>query len=51
MLARRVVDEGWSIMLGAKHFHVSWPAAKRWAVRYAAMGADGMLDRSSRPHL
>jgi len=31
-------------------FHVSWPTAKRWADRYAAMGRDGMADRSSRPH-
>jgi len=29
---------------------VSWPTAKRWADRYAAMGAEAMADRSSRPH-
>jgi transposase InsO family protein len=29
---------------------VSWPTVKRWATRYAAMGAEGMTDRSSRPH-
>jgi Homeodomain-like domain len=28
---------------------VSWPTAKRWASRYAAMGSEGMIDRSSRP--
>ena len=50
MLARRVVEEGWPIVRAAEHFHVSWPTAKRWAVRYAAMGAAGMADRSSRPH-
>ena len=50
MLARRVVDEGWPIVRAAEHFHVSWPTAKRWAVRYAAMGKAGMTDRSSRPH-
>jgi transposase InsO family protein len=50
LLARRVVDEGWPIVRAAEHFHVSWPTAKRWASRYAAMGAEGMVDRSSRPH-
>jgi leucine-zipper of insertion element IS481/Integrase core domain len=50
LLARRVVDEGWPIVRAAEHFHVSWPTAKRWASRYAAMGPQGMTDRSSRPH-
>jgi transposase InsO family protein len=50
LLARLIVDEGWPIVWAAEHFHVSWPTAKRWAVRYAAMGAAGMIDRSSRPH-
>ena len=31
-------------------FHVFWPTAKRWADRCAAMGRDGVHDRSSRPH-
>ena len=50
LLARLIVDEGWPIVRAAEHFHVSWPTAKRWASRYAAMGAAGMTDRSSRPH-
>ncbi|WP_374026287.1 IS481 family transposase [Mycobacterium sp. HNNTM2301] len=50
LLARRVVEEGWPISRAAEYFHVSWPTAKRWASRYAAMGATGMSDRSSRPH-
>ena len=50
LLARRVVEEGWPIVRAAEHFHVSWPTAKRWASRYAAMGEAGMTDRSSRPH-
>jgi transposase InsO family protein len=50
LLARRVVEEGWPIARAAEHFHVSWPTAKRWASRYAAMGKDGLVDRSSRPH-
>jgi len=50
LLARLVVDEGWPITRAAEHFRVSWPTAKRWSSRYAAMGAAGMADRSSRPH-
>jgi transposase InsO family protein len=50
LLARLIVDEGWPIVRAAEHFHVSWPTAKRWAARYAAMGPAGMTDRSSRPH-
>lgn len=50
LLARRVVEDGWPIVRAAEHFHVSWPTAKRWALRYAAMGVDRMIDRSSRPH-
>jgi hypothetical protein len=50
LLARLIVDEGWPIVRAAEHFHVSWPTAKRWASRYAAMGSAGMTDRSSRPH-
>ena len=49
-LGRLVVDDGWPVARAAEYFHVSWPTAKRWAVRYAAMGAEGMTDRSSRPH-
>ncbi len=49
-LARLVVDDGWPIARAAERFEVSWPTAKRWAQRYAAMGQDGMGDRSSRPH-
>ncbi len=50
LLARRIVDGGWPIVRAAEHFNVSWPTAKRWAVRYQEMGEDGMVDRSSRPH-
>ncbi|WP_213817155.1 IS481 family transposase, partial [Glaciihabitans sp. dw_435] len=49
-IARLIVDEGWPVAHAAMFFHVSWPTAKRWADRYAAMGRDGMTDRSSRPH-
>jgi transposase InsO family protein len=49
-LARLVVDDGWPIALAARRYDVSWPTAKRWADRYAAMGGEAMADRSSRPH-
>jgi transposase InsO family protein len=49
-IARLIVDEGWPVAHASAFFHVSWPTAKRWADRYAAMGRDGVHDRSSRPH-
>ena len=49
-LARLVVEQGWPIARAAERYDVSWPTAKRWAQRYAAMGEAGMVDRSSRPH-
>jgi len=49
-LARLIVEQDRSIVYAARLFNVSWPTAKRWADRYAAMGPDGMEDRSSRPH-
>ena len=49
-IARLIVDDGWPVAQAAVYFHVSWPTAKRWADRYAAMGRAGMADRSSRPH-
>jgi transposase InsO family protein len=49
-LARLVVEQGWPIARAAERYDVSWPTAKRWAQRYAAMGEAGMADRSSRPH-
>ncbi|HSP51979.1 MAG TPA: IS481 family transposase [Cryobacterium sp.] len=49
-LARLIVEEHKSIVFAARFYNVSWPTAKRWADRYAAMGPDGMSDRSSRPH-
>ena len=49
-VARLVIDEGWPIARVAERYDVSWPTVKRWATRYAAMGQDGMTDRSSRPH-
>lgn len=49
-LARLIVEDGWPIARAAERFQVSWPTAKRWAVRYDQQGPAGMEDRSSRPH-
>jgi len=49
-VARLVDDEGWPVARVTERYDVSWPTVKRWAVRYAAMGAAGMVDRPSRPH-
>ena len=49
-LARLIVDQQWSIAAAARRFEVSWRTAKRWADRYAHIGAEAMQDRSSRPH-
>lgn len=49
-LARLVVDEGWTVAQAARRYDVSWRTAKRWTDRYREQGADGMQDRSSRPH-
>jgi transposase InsO family protein len=48
-LARQVVDEGWSVAAAADYFRVSYPTAAKWARRYVELGAEGMVDRSSRP--
>ena len=41
-IGKLIVDEGWPVAHAAGFFHVSWPTAKRWAERYAAMGQAGM---------
>lgn len=49
-LARCVVEDGWPLRRAAERFQVSVTTAGRWAGRYRAWGAAGMVDRSSRPH-
>ena len=49
-LARCVVEDGWPLRRAAERFQVSVTTAGRWAGRYRAQGAAGMVDRSSRPH-
>lgn len=47
VVARLVVDDGWSISEVAARFQVSWPTVKRWVQRYLV--GEPMHDRSSRP--
>jgi transposase InsO family protein len=49
-LARLIVDHGWGVARAAERYDVSWKTANKWACRYRAEGAAGMVDRSSRPH-
>lgn len=48
-IGKLIVQHGWSVAHAAVFLHVSWPTAKRWANRCAAMGDSGMGARSSRP--
>jgi transposase InsO family protein len=48
-LAQLVVNEGWTYAAAAKMFMVAARTAKKWADRFRAEGAAGMVDRSSRP--
>jgi len=49
-LARLIVDDGWPISAAADYYRVSWDTASKWSRRYVDLGAEGMTDRSSRPH-
>lgn len=50
-LAQLVVDRGWTYTAAAKMFMVAPCTAKKWADRFRTEGAEGMVDRSSRPRL
>ena len=50
LLARSVVEQGWTLRRAAERFQTSPTTAARWAGRYRESGAAGMADRSSRPH-
>ena len=50
LLARCVVDQGWTLRRAAERFQTSATTAARWADRYRESGAAGMVDRPSRPH-
>jgi transposase len=46
-LARRVVEEDWSLTSAAAAAEVSGPTARKWAGRYREEGEAGLLDRPS----
>jgi transposase InsO family protein len=48
-LARRVVDEQWTLTQAAEAAEVSVRCAQRWVGRYRAEGEAGLLDRPSTP--
>lgn len=50
---RRLVERigsGWTIKAAAEAANISRQTASKWWNRWLAEGADGLLDRSSRPH-
>jgi transposase InsO family protein len=49
LLARRVVEQGWSLGSAAAAAEVSERTAGKWVARYRAEGHVGLLDRSSAP--
>jgi transposase InsO family protein len=49
LLARRVVDQRWTLTKAAAAAEVSARCARKWVRRYRAEGELGLLDRSSAP--
>jgi transposase InsO family protein len=49
-LARRVVEQGWSLGEAAEAAEVSDNTARKWARRFREEGELGLMDRSSAPH-
>jgi transposase InsO family protein len=50
LLARRVVEEGWTLRAAAEAAAVSVRCARKWVSRYRVEGELGLRDRSSAPH-
>jgi len=48
-LARRVVDEGWTLTAAAEAAGVSVCCARKWVARYRLESEPGLFDRSSAP--
>ncbi len=49
-VVRRILDQGQTPKAVASAFGVCARTVRKWVARYRAEGADGLLDRSSRPH-
>lgn len=50
VLAQMVIDDGWPQARVAELLQVSRTTVAKWVRRYRFEGADGLADRSSRPH-
>jgi transposase InsO family protein len=50
LLARRVVEDGWTVAAAAEAAGVSRRCACKWIARYRVAGEAGLVDRSSAPH-
>src|SRR5579875_1163537 len=50
LLIRKVVEQGMTLKQAAACFSVSAKTAAKWVRRYREQGAEGLRDRSSRPH-
>jgi transposase InsO family protein len=49
-IARRVIEEGWTVIAAARAADVSRQTASKWVCRFLAEGPEGLRDRSTRPH-
>ena len=49
LLARRVVEQEWTLTAAAEAAGVSVRCARKWVGRYRLFGVDGLCDRSSAP--
>ncbi len=50
LLCRRIERHGWRICVAAEAAGISRQTAGKWLARWRAEGAEGLVDRSSRPH-
>jgi transposase InsO family protein len=48
-MARRVIEQGWTVASAAAAAGVSAKTAAKWTYRYRQLGFSGLSDRSSRP--
>src|SRR3989440_12884081 len=50
LIARRVLEDGWSLAAAAEAAGVSERTAGKWVARFRSEGCAGLVDRSSAPH-
>jgi len=50
LLVERVLELGWTVPMAAEAQGCSPATGYKWIRRFAAEGASGLKDRSSRPH-